>query len=162
MLSQGTPLLVAGDEHGRTQRGNNNAYCQDNELSWVDWNWTEEQTALVRVQPSACLRLRRDHPALHRSKFFRGRAIYDTELKDLLWFRHDGVLMTEAEWNDPARKSLAMFLAGRGIDDVDEAGRPLVDDDLLLLINATSSDHALSIPELESVREEWRLLIDTS
>jgi isoamylase len=161
LLSQGTPLLVAGDEFGRTQKGNNNAYCQDNEISWLDWRWSERESALFEFT-KRLLRLRRDHPSLHRSKFFRGRAIHGTELQDLLWFRPDGVPMSDAEWNDPARQSLVVFLAGRGIDDVDEAGSPLVDDDLLLLINATSSDASFVIPELERVREDWRLLVDTA
>ncbi|MGH7327138.1 MAG: glycogen debranching protein GlgX, partial [Polyangiaceae bacterium] len=123
LLSQGTPMLTAGDELGRSQRGNNNAYCQDNEISWVDWNLDDERRALHEFT-RRMLRLRRVHPALHRSKFFQGRAVIGTELQDLLWFRPDG-----SPWqneNDSRTSTFAMFLAGRGIDDVDDRGRPIV------------------------------------
>ena len=171
LLSQGTPMLLAGDEFGRTQRGNNNAYCQENEIGWVDWSWLD---ADVRAgDPRAegrslfeftkrLLRIRREHPALHRSKFFEGRDIHGTNLPDLAWFREDGAPMSERDWNDPAPRCLAMFLAGRNIDEVDVNGRRLVDDNLLLLINPTSSEHAFSLPQLESVHEPWRLLVDTA
>src|SRR6185295_9423077 len=89
LLSQGVPMLVAGDERGRTQKGNNNAYCQDNELSYLDWTSTKEQAELLSFT-KRLLRIRNEHPALHRSKFFQGRNIQRTELRDLLWFRHDG------------------------------------------------------------------------
>jgi glycogen operon protein len=161
LLSQGTPMLVAGDEMARTQRGNNNAYCQDNETSWLDWNWDDEARSL-HAFVRKLLRVRRNHPALHRSKFFRGRRIHGTDLHDILWFRHDGEPMGEADWSNPGTKSLAMFLAGRGIDDVDEQGRPLVDDNFLLLLNAGDADLSFAVPKLAAVREAWRVLVDTA
>ncbi|HEX6244890.1 MAG TPA: alpha-amylase family glycosyl hydrolase, partial [Polyangiales bacterium] len=161
LLSQGTPMLVAGDEYGRTQNGNNNAYCQDNELSWYHWDWDEEQRRLFAFTRKL-LRIRASHPALHRSKFFQQRAIYGTDLADLLWFRHDGAPLSDEDWNNHATQSLAMFLAGRGIDDVDEQGRPLVDDNLLLLINASPSELTFTIPRLSAVKESWKVLVDTS
>ena len=94
LLSQGTPMLVAGDEYGRSQHGNNNAYCQDNELSWFHWDWSDEQRALLSFT-RRLLRLRAAHPALHRSKFFQQRPIHGTDLSDILWFRHDGEEMTD-------------------------------------------------------------------
>jgi glycogen operon protein len=161
LLSQGTPMLLAGDEYGRTQHGNNNAYCQDNEISWFHWDWSEEQRTLLEFTRKL-LRVRATHPTLHRSKFFQQRAIYGTDLSDLLWFRHDGAPLSQEDWENPATKSLAMFLAGRGIDDVDEQGRPLVDDNLLLLVNASEFDLPFTIPTLKAVREPWRVLVDTA
>ena len=161
LLSQGTPMLVAGDEFARTQRGNNNAYCQDNETSWLDWNWGDEQHAQFELT-KRLLRIRAEHPALRRSKFFSGLDVGGTDLRDLLWFRPDGAAMTADDWHGPETRALAMFLAGRGIDDVDEAGRPLVDDNLLVLINASESDVSFTLPELETVREPWQLLVDTA
>ncbi|HEY6879770.1 MAG TPA: malto-oligosyltrehalose synthase, partial [Polyangiales bacterium] len=108
------------------------------------------------------LRIRREHPSLHRSKFFQSRGIHGTDLQDLVWLRHDGQPMSVDDWQNPHTKSMAMFLAGRGIDEVDEAGRPLVDDNLLLLINASESDIPFTIPKLTAVREPWQLLIDTN
>jgi isoamylase len=161
LLSQGTPMLVAGDEYGRTQHGNNNAYCQDNELSWFHWDWSAEQRAQFEFT-RRLLRIRAAHPALHRSKFFQQRPIHGTGLSDVLWFRHDGAPLSPEDWQNHATQSLGMFLAGRGIDDVDEQGRPLVDDNLLLLINASEYDLPFTIPALNNVREPWRVLVDTA
>ena len=161
LISQGTPMLLGGDEFGRTQQGNNNAYCQDNQLSWYDWNWTEEQHALFAFT-KRLLHLRRAHPALHRANFFQGRSIIDTELQDIRWLRHDGQPMSDTDWNDPATRSFGMFLAGRGIDDVDEEGRPIVDDDLLILMNASHIDLEFTVPKLAHVSESWQLLVDTA
>ena len=160
LLSQGTPMLLGGDEFARTQRGNNNAYCQDNELSWFDWNWTQEQRALCEFTRKV-LAIRRQHPALHRSKFFQGRPIQNSNLGDLAWFRHDGEPMDEADWVNPETRCLTMFLAGRGIGDVDEQGRPLVDDDLLVVFNSSHLDLPLVMPRVQYV-EHWELLLDTS
>jgi isoamylase len=160
VLSQGTPMLLAGDECGRTQRGNNNAYCQDNELSYFDWEPSDEGRALFEFT-KRLLRIRREHPTFRRSKFFKGLDVYGTKLRDLLWFRPDGKAMTEADWTSPDARTLAMFLAGRGIDDVDEAGRPLVDDNLLLLLNPSHEPVHFTLPELETVREPWLLLLGT-
>jgi glycogen operon protein len=161
LLSQGTPMLVAGDEYGRSQRGNNNAYCQDNELSWYDWQWDTEQRELFAFTRRLC-RIRGAHPALRRAKFFQERAIQGTDLADILWFRHDGEPLSQEDWSNPHTQSLAMFLWGRGIDDIDEQGRPLVDDNLMLLINASPIDLTFRLPNLSGVRDPWRVLIDTA
>jgi glycogen operon protein len=161
LFSQGTPMIVAGDEFGRTQRGNNNAYCQDNEISWLDWRWSGEQRRLFKFV-KRIVRLRAEHPALRRSKFFSGRDVHGTDLKDISWWRTDGKPMRGSDWNDPDTRSIAVFLAGRGIDDTDEQGRPLVDDNLLLLVNASEQDVAFVLPEVESVREPWQLLADSA
>ncbi|HEX6276207.1 MAG TPA: glycogen debranching protein GlgX, partial [Polyangiaceae bacterium] len=161
LLSQGTPMIVAGDEFGRTQRGNNNAYCQDNETSWLDWNFTPENRALFDFT-KRLVRLRSEHPALRRSKFFRGRDVRGTDLRDLSWWRPDGRPMGEEDWSAPETQAVVMFLAGRGIDDVDEAGRPLVDDNFLLLLNASENDVTFVLPALASVSEPWQLLADSA
>ena len=160
LLSQGTPMLLAGDERGRTQKGNNNAYCQDNETSYLDWNQTPEQADLLKFT-KRLLRIRREHPALHRSKFFQGRSIQRTDLRDLLWFRHDGQEMSGDDWSNHVTRSLGMFLAGRGMDEVDEMGRPAVDDNLLLVLNAGDTALEFALPTLETVHEPWELLVDT-
>jgi isoamylase len=161
LLSQGTPMIVAGDEIGRTQGGNNNAYCQDNETSWLDWNLTEDRRQLLDFT-RLLTRVRREHPALRRARFFQGRPVQGTDLQDLAWFRPDGQKMSGDDWQNPSTQSLAMFLAGRGIDDLDEQGRPLVDDNILLLINASHVDMTFKLPDLQDVREDWRVLIDTA
>jgi glycogen operon protein len=159
LLSQGTPMIVAGDEFGRTQKGNNNAYCQDNEISWLNWNWSPEQEKLYAFVKKL-LRIRREHPVLHRTKFFQGQDIFGTALRDLAWFRSDGT-----PWRDPGDSSsnvFGMFLAGRGVDDTDDRGRPLVDDNFLLLLNASDENRTFTIPNLGTVHESWQLLVDTS
>jgi glycogen operon protein len=161
LLAQGTPMLVAGDEAGRTQGGNNNAYCQDNPIGWVSWQRSPEQRALAEVT-RRLIRLRQEHPALRRSKFFQGLDVTGTRLHDLLWFRPDGQPMTQADWQDPEARCVQMFLAGRGIDDVDDDGRPLVDDNLLLVLNAAEHEHEVVLPNLEPVHEPWRVALDTS
>ena len=160
LLSQGTPMLTAGDELGKTQRGNNNAYCQDNELGWVDWHIDEEGRSFLEFT-RRLLALRRAHPALHRAKFFQGRSVLGGDVDDLLWFRFDGQPMSSNDWNNPITRSFVMFLAGRGIDDLDEQGRPLVDDNLLLLVNASDVELTAIVPELSTVHDRWDLLVDT-
>ncbi|MFZ5890693.1 MAG: glycogen debranching protein GlgX [Myxococcota bacterium] len=160
ILSQGTPMLVAGDEAGRTQHGNNNAYCQDNETSWVDWKRAPEQNALFEFT-KRLLRIRREHPALRRSKFFSGLDVDGTKLHDLLWFGPDGQAMSHDAWQDAENRCVQMFLAGRGVDDVDDDGRPLVDDNLLMLVNASDQNLTFALPALQAVREPWEVLIDT-
>ena len=160
LLSQGTPMLLAGDEYGRTQGGNNNAYCQDNETSWLSWPQSDEARAIF-VFTRRVLALRRAHPALHRSKFFQGKLIQSADLEDLAWYRDDGARLSPENWNNSAAQSFAMFLSGRGIDDVDDEGRPLIDDNLLVIINPTHMDVPFLMPKVEDV-EEWRLLLDTA
>src|SRR6185295_5392647 len=161
LLSQGTPMILAGDEFGRTQKGNNNAYCQDNEISWLDWKWTNDQAALQDFARRV-LRVRRAHPGLHRSKFFQGQAIHDGAQQDLAWFRHDGKPMSPDDWSNPSTQSLTMFLAGRGINDVDDQGRPLLDDNLLLIVNASHLDLVFAMPQVAQVKDDWQLLVDTA
>ncbi len=161
LLSQGTPMILAGDEIGRTQQGNNNAYCQDNPITWLDWDLEEPEKELLEFTKQL-VAIRREHPALHRSKFFQGRPIYGTELTDIAWFRSDGAPMSQEDWSKPWDQVLAMFLAGRGIDDIDAQGRPIVDDNLLLLVNSNPDEVEFALPGLETVEEDWWVLVDTA
>ncbi len=160
LLSQGTPMICGGDEIGRTQRGNNNAYCQDNEISWYDWDLDDERKALLAFA-KRLVAIRRDHPALHRAKFFKGRRIRGTDVRDIMWYRHDGELMTDVDWNNPQTASLALFLAGRGIDDFDADGNLVVDDDFYFVLNGSDAELDFVLPKA-STDGEWQLLVDTS
>ena len=160
LLSQGTPMLSGGDELGRTQRGNNNAYCQDNELSWYDWDLDDERTALLAFTKRV-IRIYREHPALQRANFFKGRKIRGGDVSDILWLRLDGQPMTDDDWRDPATRSLVMFLAGHGVDDLDDDGRPIADDDLLLVLHAHPEPRECVLPALAGT-STWELLVDTS
>ena len=161
LLSQGTPMLLSGDEYGRSQGGNDNAYCHDDELSWFRWEWSEEERALFDFTRRV-LRVRREHPALHRTKFFQGRGLRGIEIHDVAWLRADGNVMSTEDWESAETRSLGMMLAGRGIDDVDDQGRPLVDDNLLLFLNASNSPLELVLPVPPGGRDPWQLVIDTA
>ncbi|MBL0420586.1 glycogen debranching protein GlgX [Ramlibacter sp. AW1] len=158
LLSQGTPMLLGGDEFGQTQQGNNNAYCQDNEISWYDWGQVDE--SLLRFT-RRLIALRRKHPGLHRLKFFSGRPIRGTDISDLMWFRHDGEPMSDEDWQAPHTQSLAMFLAGNGLKDRDADGRPLHDDHLVLMLSASPEDLEFTLPEVQG-GGPWELLLDTA
>ncbi|WP_180970184.1 glycogen debranching protein GlgX [Deinococcus planocerae] len=158
LLGQGTPMLLGGDEIGRTQRGNNNAYCQDNPISWYDWDHIDaDLLAFTR----RLIRLRKAHPALHRRKFFSGRTIRGADVRDIVWLRYDGKELSDADWNNPQTQSLGMFLDGDGLDDVDPEGRPVKDDDLLLLLSSSYIDLPFRLPNLDDC-ETWELLLDTA
>ncbi|HEV2761985.1 MAG TPA: glycogen debranching protein GlgX, partial [Pyrinomonadaceae bacterium] len=159
LLSQGVPMLQAGDEIGRTQRGNNNAYCQDNEISWLDWNLDEPRRNLLDFT-RFLIQLFHRHPVLRRRKFFQGRPVRGSEVEDVTWFRPDGGEMSEADWHDPDRRSIAVRLAGDAIDETDERGRRITDDTLLLLLNARHEPMTFILPtHTGDVR--WQLTLDT-
>jgi isoamylase len=158
-VSQGVPMLVAGDEMGRTQRGNNNAYCQDNELSWVRWDLTDSQRQLLEFTRRMG-RLRREQPVLHKRRFFRGSHIWDSELKDLAWFRPDGKEMTREDWEKPYVRSIGFLLGGDAIAALDDRGRRIVGDTLLVLLNAHHEPMTFHLPDIEW-GADWELLVDT-
>lgn len=159
-LSQGVPMLCGGDEIGRTQQGNNNAYCQDNKISWFDWNLDHTQLELLAFVRSL-IALRKKHPVLRRRRFFQGRHIRGSEVKDLSWFRPDGKEMTDDDWNAGYSKSLTLRLAGDAIDETDAKGRPIMDDTLLILLNAHHTPLAFTLPAHKSgIR--WCPLLDTA
>jgi isoamylase len=162
LLSQGTPLICGGDEIGRTQRGNNNAYCQDNDTSWFDWQLGEREQALLGFTRRV-IQLRKEHPLFRRMEFFRGKEIRGLGVHDIVWLRHDGIPMTDADWTNPATASLGVFLAGSGLETPDEDGRTPVDDDLLLLFNASGADLPFVLPLLgeRAGNQPWQLVLDT-
>jgi glycogen operon protein len=152
LLSQGVPLLVAGDELGRTQHGNNNAYCQDNEISWVDWAAADDQ--LSAFVTSLC-RLRRDHPVFRRRRFLTGRPVVDGGHDDVDWFRPDGAPMTGADWNAGYARALTVALSGEA-----RTARG-ADEPLLLLVNGWWEPLAFTVPE--SARTvPWSVVVDTA
>jgi isoamylase len=142
LLSQGVPMLLAGDEHGRTQGGNNNGYCQDNEISWHDWEGADRDLVAFTRQ---VIELRRAHPTFRRHRFFQGRPIRDTV--DVGWFTPDGVEMDDADWADGHARSLGLFLNGESIGDVDTRGQRIADDSFLLLLNAHDEPIQWTLPE---------------
>jgi glycogen operon protein len=151
-------MLSGGDEIGRTQRGNNNAYCEDNELSWHDWNLDGRRKALLAFT-RRLIGLRRRHPVLRRKLFFYGRAIY-SDIKDLTWFRPDGREMTETDWQNAGTRAFGLRLAGDTIEEVDDRGERIVDDTFLILINGFWEPLPFVLPAHKSgVR--WELLLDT-
>jgi glycogen operon protein len=159
-LSQGVPMLLAGDEIGRTQGGNNNAYCQDNETSWLDWALDDERRRLLDFT-RRLIRLRLDHPELHRRKFFQGATLCGAGLKDLAWLRPDGQEMTGAEWARAAFAAFGFRLCGQVMDDVNERGEPITDDTLLVLLNAGPTAVTFALPTAWP-RQAWEVLLDTA
>jgi glycogen operon protein len=160
LLSQGVPMLLAGDEIGGTQNGNNNAYCQDNEISWLDWNLDAEKQALLRFV-QRLIAVRRAHPVFRRRDFFQGRPLLGGEIKDIHWFQPDGVEMTSEAWERDQARALAVYLAGEALPETDRRGRPVVDDSFLLLFNANHLPQDFLLPFADE-RSRWLLLIDTS
>jgi len=158
LLSTGTPMLVMGDELGRTQGGNNNAYNQDNEISWVDWNLAPWQADLVRWT-TALLNVRRNHPALRQTEFFDGRPLADGRPADLAWLRPDGTPMTDSDWHDPGTGTLVMALSGE-LFTRDEDGHPLRDSAFLVVLNRADADVPLTMPDTP-YGTTYRRLLDT-
>jgi len=160
LLSQGVPMLLGGDEMSRTQGGNNNAYCQDNEVSWFDWSLAEERADLVEFT-TALARLRIDHPVFRRPKFFQGRPLHGEGIKDIGWFTPDGTEMSHDDWGDGVAKSIGVYLNGDALGTVDQRGEPLTDDTFLLLLNAWHESIAFVLPGTEWA-ESWQLVVDTT
>ena len=159
LLSQGVPMICGGDERGRTQRGNNNAYCQDNEVSWFDWKLDHSDRKLLAFTQQL-IALRQAHPVFRRRRFFHGRHIRGAEVKDLSWFRPDGKEMTDEDWNKGYVRCLGLRLSGDALEETDSKGRPLLDDTFLLLLNAHHEPLPFTLPaHRRGVR--WQLVLDT-
>jgi glycogen operon protein len=157
-LSQGVPMLCGGDEFARTQNGNNNAYCQDNEISWFNWKFDEKQKELLEFAKKL-IQLRKDHPVFRRPKFFQGRRIRGSEIRDVMWFNPGGNEMSEEEWASPFVRCLGMLLSGDTMDVVNFEGQPIRDETFLFLINAHFEAIPFVLPGEEHV--EWQLILDT-
>ncbi|MEU4659822.1 glycogen debranching protein GlgX [Streptomyces sp. NPDC023723] len=162
MLSQGIPMLCHGDELGRTQRGNNNAYCQDNEISWVDWRLTGGQRGLLDFARQV-IGLRAAHPVLRRRRYFRGDTVTHAgqPLPDLVWLRPDGREMTDDDWRRPDAHAVGVFLNGDAIAEPDPCGRPVTDDSFVLLLNSHWEPTVFRLPDA-SYGERWATLVDTA
>ncbi len=157
LLSQGVPMISHGDELGRTQRGNNNAYCQDNEISWIDWNLSDEQKALCEFVRHL-VQFRMCEPVLRRRKYFQGRSIRGG--KDVAWLAPDGHEMTDEAWGADFVRSIGMLLSGNGIEEVDERGEPIVGDTLLILLNAHHDRVSFTLPPTDP-HHHWQRVFDT-
>ncbi|MFG2873062.1 glycogen debranching protein GlgX [Streptomyces sp. NPDC048338] len=163
MLSQGVPMLSHGDEFGRTQGGNNNAYCQDNEVAWVRWpDPDSEEDGTLLAFTRAMVRLRRDHPVLRRRRFFHGRPVEGThdELTDIAWFTPEGEEMTSQDWQAAHAQALSVFLNGNAISEPGPQGERIADDSFLLMFNVSSQELEFEVPVNHG--QTWRVVVDTS
>ena len=157
-LSQGVPMIVSGDELGRTQRGNNNAYCQDNEISWLDWRNADRQ--LFRFT-SNLIHFYRRHPVFSRRRWFKGQPIKDIPVEDIAWFLPNGEMMKEENWTDPLSKSLAVYLNGKSLRTIGATGEMILDDDFFIVFNAHHETLEYRLP-IDKYGRNWYLVIDTS
>jgi isoamylase len=157
-LSQGVPMLVAGDEMGRTQQGNNNAYCQDNEVSWLNWEHADQK--LLQFT-RALIHFRKEHPAFCRRRWFQGQPIRGIGIEDIAWFLPDGSEMTDEHWRNYLAKSLAVYINGRGLHSVGPKGEPIIDDSFYVIFNAWHKGLQYKLPEAR-YGKEWSIVLDTT
>ncbi|HTP41811.1 MAG TPA: glycogen debranching protein GlgX [Nitrospiria bacterium] len=160
LLSQGVPMICGGDEIGRTQHGNNNAYCQDNSISWYYWELTPEQIRFLEFTRHV-ITLLKEHPVLSRRTFFHGRHLRGSEIKDIAWYTPAGQEMTDEEWAAESVRSLGVLLAGDAINELDEQGRVIRGETLLLLLNAHHEPVPFTLPARKP-NTRWVLLMDTA
>ena len=159
-FSQGVPMLAHGDELGRTQGGNNNAYAQDNEITWMNWELDESQQELLEFT-RRLLALRQAHPTLRRRHFFRGTAVAGSTHKDVTWIRSDGAELGEAEWRDPSMHAMGMLIDGKATDEVDDRGQAVCGDTLLIILNSGEQNVQFALPKLEGPNI-WVAMVDTA
>ena len=155
-LSQGVPMILGGDEIARTQKGNNNAYCQDNEISWFDWNFDDRQKELLNFTRDL-ISFRRQHPVFRRRKFFQGRKLFGAS-KDITWLQPNGKEMTEQVWNESRVHTIGMILSGDAVDEFDPKGVRIADDTFLILLNASGESVSFRLPK---VAEKWEISLHT-
>jgi isoamylase len=160
LLSQGVPMLLHGDELGRTQRGNNNVYAQDNPLSWVDWDRAREYEVLTDFT-AKLVQFRKEHTVFRRRRFFNGRQVRGSDLQDIGWFQPSGEPMTDDDWESGSAKSLTVFLNGDGIREPDARGEPVSDDSFFLLFNGFYDPMDFTLPSFDAA-ERWKVVIDTN
>lgn len=156
-LSQGVPMLIAGDEMSRTQNGNNNSYCQDNEISWINWETMDKD--LMKFT-SKLIKLRKEHASFSRKNWFKGEVETKSGVADIAWFLPDGSEMSEDNWNHDFAKSVAVFLNGLGLHSVNAEGNKVVDDSFYIIFNAHDAPLSYKLPAKEYARD-WELLIDS-
>ncbi len=165
IFSQGVPMLCGGDEVARSQRGNNNGYCQDDELTWYDWNLDPPRKRLMEFT-AKLIELRKNHPNLHRRKFFQDRTVKSSRgaepriIKDISWFNTDGNELPDEAWNEPWNRTLGLMLNGNTLGVTDEDGHPVTDDSFLILVNAYHEGVEFTLPESPKGRP-WVQLVDT-
>ncbi len=160
LLSQGVPMLLAGDEFGNTQSGNNNSYCQDNEIGWLKWEgWTEDDNKLLEFAKSL-ISIRKEHPIFRKGHFFQGRKIRGADIKDIMWLNPDGLEMSDQDWNTGYAKCLGMFLSGTPLNEFDDRGEPIQNDNFIILINAHYEEIPFKMPGYP-LKAEWAPLFDT-
>jgi len=160
MISQGVPMLLAGDEFSRSQQGNNNCYCQDNELTWHDWELDAPRKRLLEFT-AQLIALRKKHPNLHRRKFFQDRQIRGSVVRDIAWYGSDGKDVSDEGWKDGWNKSIALLLNGQTLNVTDVEGRPVVDNSFLILVNAAPEGVEYVLPAPPG-KHPWRQVLDTN
>ncbi len=159
LISQGVPMMLAGDEISHTQQGNNNTYCQDNELTWLNWELTPAKRALLEFT-QRLIELRRTQPALQRRRFFHGAPIFGTGVKDIYWIDNKFEEMTEEAWNAGFVKALGVVFMGAN-GEVDDHGKPIVGDSLMLLLNGHWEPIEFHFPRLGRIVTDFERLFDT-
>jgi isoamylase len=159
MLSQGVPMLLGGDEFARSQQGNNNCYCQDNELTWYDWKLDDPRKRLLEYT-AKLIQLRKDHPNLHRRRFFQDRTIRGSVVRDIAWYGTDGNEISDEAWSEQWNKSIGLMLNGKTLGVMDDEGNPVVDDSFLILVNAADQGVEYVMPEPPD-GNPWRQVLDT-
>jgi glycogen operon protein len=160
LLSQGVPMLLAGDEIGHTQLGNNNAYCQDNEISWLNWDLSDQDRELLAFV-QRMIAIRQHHPAFRRRNFFQGRPIKGAGVKDILWLTPTGLEMTDEEWKQSHAQTLGMLLSGAALEERGDRGERIKDSNFLLLLNANHEEKPFALPAIAQ-DARWRALLDTT
>jgi glycogen operon protein len=158
LLSQGVPMLLGGDEIGRTQQGNNNAYCQDNEISWYDWQHVDQELLQFTRR---LIGLRNRHPVFWRRRWFQGRPIHGAKMSDIGWFTPGGAEMSEDDWRAGFAKSLGVFLNGRAIPSPNERGEPVVDDSFYLMFNSHHEPLEFTLADAKWA-EQWTPILNTA
>jgi glycogen operon protein len=160
IFSEGVRMILGGDEFGRTQHGNNNAYCQDNDISWFDWELSGRDRRLLEFTRYV-LAVFHSNPVLRRRSYFTGRPIQPDGAKDVSWIRPDGEEFAEEDWADPGNQIIGMLISGRATDEVDERGRPVFGDTVLLLLNGGSRSRPFMLPRLERAGT-WEEVVNTA
>jgi len=162
LMSQGLPMILAGDEIGRTQGGNNNAYCQDSEIGWIDWDAAKDDEAQSMLAfTKRLIALRRDHIVFHRNRYFHGKEIPGTNVKDVMWLRPDGQEMTAEDWNRADARGIAVRLSGEaGLTHLSQRGEQEIDDTFVILMNVWHESISFEVPA-DSPEYAWAVVLDT-